>query len=85
MILADEIRAFALKQYVERVRRTNAPHTAHVTIVSGNIVREMKLHQRTPAVCSAIDAHKFQDDNGLQLLQRSGPKHGLTVTWNFLV
>ena len=34
MTLADEIRAFALKQYVEPVRRMNAPHTAHVAIVS---------------------------------------------------
>jgi hypothetical protein len=85
MTLADEIREFALKQYVEPVRRTKTPRTAHVTIVSGNIVRELKLRQRTPAVCSAIDAQKFQDDNGIQLLQRSGPKHGMTVTWNFLV
>jgi len=74
MILADEIRAFALKQYVGPVRRTNTPHTAHVTIVSGNIVPDMKLRQRTPAVCSAIDAQRFQDDNGIQLLQRSGPQ-----------
>jgi hypothetical protein len=45
----------------------------------------MKLEQRTPAVCSALDAKKFLSDNNLKLVQRTGPKQGMTATWKLLV
>ena len=85
MTLADQIREFARAQDVDPVRRTHPQLTTHVRIVSGDIVKRMKLHQRTPAVCGALDAKKFQVENAIRLLQRTGPKQGTTATWTFLV
>jgi hypothetical protein len=85
MILADTIRGFAFGSYIQPVQAKNSFRRLLGTIVSGNVVRSMKLKNRAPAVCGPIDALKFCSDNNLQLVKRSGPKQGLTVTWQFLV
>jgi hypothetical protein len=85
MILADTIRGFAFRSYIQPVKAKNSFRRLLVTIVAGDVVRGMKLKNRAPAVCGAIDASKFCSDNNLQLVKRSGPKHGLTATWQFLV
>jgi hypothetical protein len=85
MILADEIRAFAVSRYIKPARRKGSVVPPRVTIVSGDIVRQLKLQQRVPAVCGALDAQKFLNENNLKLVQRTGPKHGMTATWKLLV
>jgi hypothetical protein len=85
MILADQIRTFATRSYIQPVRGKGSPVPSTVTIVCRDIVKGMNLVQRTPAVCSALDARSFQDDNNLKLIQRTGPKFGTTATWKFLV
>lgn len=85
MTLADEIRVHAFRRYIQPARRKHSPVPSQITIVSGDLVREMKLHSRTPAVCGALDARKFQDEYELKLVDRSGPKFGMTTTWRFLV
>jgi hypothetical protein len=83
MTLADQIRAFAVQRYIQPARRAKSPVPATVTIVAADVVRELKLQQRCPAVCGAFDAVKFQDEQNIRLLRRGGPKHGYTATWQF--
>jgi hypothetical protein len=85
MTLAEQIREFASSQHIKPARKTSAPYSTLVKIVSGDLVKEMRLKDRTPAVCGALDAKKFQDEYEIELLQRTGPKHGTTTTWTFLV
>jgi hypothetical protein len=85
MILADETRAFAVSHYIKPARRKGAVVPSRVTMLSGDIVRQVKLQQRTPAVCGARDAKKFRTENNLTLVGRTRPKQGMTVTWKFLV
>lgn len=85
MNLADHIRAYAVKRYIEPARRTASPVPAILTIVAADVVRDLKLQQRCPAVCGAIDAVKFQSEQNIKLLRRSGPKHGYAAMWQFLV
>jgi hypothetical protein len=84
-MLADEIRDFVIDRYIRPARRKGSVEPSRVTIVSGDIVRQMKLHQRVPAVCGALDARKFLEQNSLKLLQRTGPRQGMTATWKILV
>ena len=62
MTLADQIRSHAVKRYINPARRGNSPVPATVTIVAADVVRELKLQQRCPAVCGALDAVKFQTE-----------------------
>ena len=84
MILADQIREYAFNRYIKPVRHANSVVPYVVSIVSGDIVREMKLVNQTPAVCGALDARKFQNHYGLKLRSRSGPRQGMTARWQFL-
>jgi hypothetical protein len=85
MMLADEIRAFVVSRYIGPARRNGSIVPEQIKIVSGDVVRELNLQQRVPAVCGALDARKFLDSNGLKLVQRTGPKQGMTATWRLLV
>jgi hypothetical protein len=85
MTLADEIRAHASRRYIQPARRTAPPVPSTVTIVSGDIVRDLKLVRRGPAVCGALDSQKFQDEYNIKLVHRIGPLQGHTSTWQFLV
>jgi 5-methylcytosine-specific restriction enzyme B len=85
VILADEIRAFAVSSYIMPARDKGSAVSSHVTIVSGDIVRQLKLQQRVPAVCGALDGHKFLNENSLKLVKRTGPRQGMTATWKILV
>jgi len=41
----------------------------------------LDLENRLPAVCGALDAHKFYVESGVALTQRRGPKFGATAEW----
>jgi hypothetical protein len=66
MMLADEIRAFVVSRYIGPARRNGSIVPKQIKIVSGDVVRELNLQQRVPAVCGALDARKFLDSNGLK-------------------
>ena len=77
---ADEIRAYALDLYVRPWRRSKEKR---LSIRAGDVVRGMRLHNATPNVCSAIGGAKFQDEAGLVLVHREGPRHSTTTTFHY--
>ncbi len=82
---ADQIRVYAREKYVlpARQRRQN-----QFSINAGNIVRELQIAGRAPAVCSALKTRRFLESNDLRLVGASGPKSGqsttVTYTYEFL-
>ena len=78
--LNDKIRDYVNRTYVEPARSRKL---AVVSLIAGDIHRELDLENRMPAVCSAIDAKKFAERYRVQLSLRSGPKQSSTVTWQF--
>src|SRR5687767_13882387 len=67
--IADKIRAFAREKYI---RPAKARGEQRVTILAGDLVRELGLDNRTPAVCCALRSLIFQRENGIELASADG-------------
>ena len=78
MKLADRIRLYVIEARIEPAR---AAGKRELTVRSGDVHRAMKLDNRMPAVCSALDAHKFCEEAGVRLISRTGPHQGSTAEW----
>ena len=82
MRLADEIREYVLVAHIKPARRRGA---ATVTVRTGDLHKAMGLVDRMPAVCSALEAAKFEEYAGVHLIEREGPPQGATVRLTFEV
>lgn len=74
---ADRIRIFGKEKYVLPARQRKEKR---FSIRVGDVVRELKLNGRVPAVCSALQTGEFLNGNDLKLVDTSGPKSGLSTT-----
>jgi hypothetical protein len=79
---ADQIRMHARERYVLPARQRKQKR---FSINVGNVIRELKLPGRTPAVCSALKTREFRRSNGLELVSTDGPPSGqsTTVTYTY--
>jgi hypothetical protein len=76
--LADKIRTHGREKYVVPALKKKIPR---FSIRAGEVVRDLGIGwSRTPAVCSALKTHQFLEENGLRLVEMSGPKSGQTTT-----
>lgn len=82
MANADKIRLHAREKYVLPARERKQKR---FSINAGNVVRELRLAGRAPAVCSALKTRRFLEWNDLRLVDTSGPKSGqsTTVTYTY--
>jgi 5-methylcytosine-specific restriction enzyme B len=80
MKLADRIRYYVIKEYIQPAR---GHAKAVVDIRAGDIHKELALHNRMPSVCEALDTEKFKELARVQLIERSDPQNGATVCWTF--
>jgi hypothetical protein len=82
---ANQIRMHARERYVLPARQRKQQR---FSINAGNVVRELKMAGRAPAVCSALKTRRFLESNNLRLVGASGPKSGqsttVTYTYEFL-
>lgn len=77
MSTADRIRLHGRKRYVLNARsRGERRFSIHV----GDVVRELSLVGRVPAVCSALRTGKFLKDNSLRVVETIAPKSGQSTT-----
>jgi hypothetical protein len=74
---ADRIRVFGKEKYVLPARQRKVKR---FSIRVGDVVRELKLNGRAPAVCSALKTGEFLESNDLRLVEASGPKSGQSTT-----
>jgi hypothetical protein len=74
---ADKIRFFGKEKYVLPARQREEKR---FSIRVGDVVRELKLNGRAPAVCSALKTGEFLESNDLKLVDTTGPKSGQSTT-----
>ena len=74
---ADKIRIHSAEKYVLPARKSKMKR---FSIRAGDVVRELGMNGRVPAVCSALKGHKFLQHNNLRLIEISGPKSGQSTT-----
>ena len=77
MANADQIRIYATEKYVLPARQRKQKQ---FSINVGDVVRELKMIGRVPAVCSALKTRRFLGRNDLLLAGTSGPKSGQSTT-----
>ncbi|HEV7217529.1 MAG: hypothetical protein ACHP8A_17290 [Terriglobales bacterium] len=77
MTVADTIRLHVREKYVIPAQRRKEKQ---ISIRAGDVVRDLGLVGRTPAVCSALTGKKFRESNNLRLLKVNGPKSGQSTT-----
>ena len=74
---ADRIRVYGKEKYVAPARQRKHKR---FSIKVGDVVRDLKMNGRTPAVCSALKTREFLQSNDLHLVDTSGPKSGQSTT-----
>jgi 5-methylcytosine-specific restriction protein B len=79
---ANKIRKHVNDAFIEPARRAGR---TEVSVNAGDVHKDLRLDNRMPAVCAALDATKFQDTYRVVLSRRSGPKQGSTATWLFSI
>lgn len=72
MKLCERIREFVWKEYILPAKEN---HSDQLTIRAGDVHKKMGLHQRMPAVCSAITT-KMEDMYDIELVELKGPPSG---------
>jgi len=75
--MAENIRAYGREKYVVPARRRQ---WEKFSIRTGDVVRELKLLGRVPAVCSALKSRAFLEQNRLRIVDRTGPSSGQSTT-----
>jgi hypothetical protein len=81
-VTADDIRTHVSRTYISPRR---VQHLNRATFVCGDIHKALGLSHRYPAVCDAIDAPIFAQQNRLTLVNRTVQKHGPGIEWTFLI
>jgi hypothetical protein len=74
---ADRIRMHGRERYALPARERKQKR---FSIRAGDVVRELSMTGRAPAVCSALKSREFLQQNNLQLVEKSGPKSGQSTT-----
>ena len=77
---ADRIRRHALEHHVRPWRESGE---SALSIRAGDVARSMGLRNRTPNVCSALESHAFQQEAGLVLIGKMGPRQSTTTTFRY--
>ena len=80
MSQADLIRAHAQKRYVEAARRKRQKT---VTIVAGEVGRDLGLSGRMPNICQVLQGRKFLEMAGVRLLKIEGPDIGASTRFHY--
>jgi hypothetical protein len=79
---SDRVRQHAVNAYLfpARQRRERT-----VSINVGAVHKALKLGNRVPLVCTALGSQKFQRENNLHLISKTGPPSGqsTTVTYTY--
>jgi hypothetical protein len=74
---ADDIRRFAKEHYILPAKKRG---DGSISVRVGDVHREMKLASLMPAVCSALKAKTFLEENDLKLESWQGPPSGQSST-----
>ena len=82
MSQADLIRAHAQKRYIEMARRA---HQKTVTIVAGEVGRDLGLSGRMPNICQALRSRKLLEIAGVRWLNPNEYKVGASTRFHYAI
>jgi len=79
---SDLVRQYAVRNYLTPARRRRE---TTVTVNVGTVHKALRLTNRVPLVCTALESKKFLDENQLRVIAKTGPPSGqsTTVTYTF--
>jgi hypothetical protein len=79
---SDAVRQHAIESYISPARRRRE-RTVSVNV--GAVHKALRLGNRVPLVCAALESRKFLRENGVRLVSRTGPPSGrsTTVTYTY--
>jgi len=77
---ADQIRNYIAIHYFRPARQKGQEA---VTIVAGEVHRALHLSNRVPSVCQALTSKRLQEENGVVLERREGPRSGQSTTMTY--
>ncbi len=78
---SNEVREYVKQHYVEKARSSGQ---FRFSVNAGEVHKGMGLHNRIAVVCTSLDSGKFLRENGLRLIEKSGPPSGLSTTVSFV-
>src|SRR5271165_4244955 len=78
--VADSIRSFAAKEYIQPARKRGSDT---VQIRVGDVHKALKLSNRVPNVSSALRSRIFLEQNGVRIDEESGPPSGMGTRTTF--
>ena len=78
---AQEIRSFVSDRYIKPARRRG---DRRVEIIAGEVHRDLKLRNRVPNVCQVLASKKFQDENRVEIEERTGPPSGMGTRMTYV-
>ena len=79
---ADAVRKYAKVNFVLPARQKGEKR---VTFNARQIHQGLELSSSYPLVCSAIDAHAFEEFARVKLIKREGAKQGVSADWTYKV
>lgn len=79
-LLADKIRKYCNETHIIPARDKGAKI---VKIRAGDIKNEMSLQNRVPAICSALQALKFETYANVKRISIDGPGEGMDCVMTF--
>jgi hypothetical protein len=74
---ADAIRLHGKQKYVVPARQR---HEKRFSIKTGDVLHDLRLNGRVPAICSALKTKEFLEENALRLVSKTGPASGQSTT-----
>ena len=79
----EQTKRHVISAYVEPARR-KGEKTIQIRV--GNIQKELGWINRTPSVFSTLMSREFQQEAGIELIQKTGgpPSGGPSTTWQFV-
>ncbi len=90
MAQTNKLGSSAVRDYARRTYVDEARHRAlrRFSINAGTVHKALHLENRVPLVCQALQSTKFLEENGLRIVDKSGPPSGqstsVTLTYEFV-
>jgi hypothetical protein len=80
--IADQVRLYCAAKYIKPARQ-NKEYVA--AIRTGDVHTAMQFSNRLPAVCAALGATVFEDQNGIRRIAVDGPLNGSNTLFVFRI
>jgi len=74
---AEAVRQLLISQYLVPAKGRGEKR---FSVRAGDVHRVLRLHNLVPAVCQALRSEKLLSENGLKIVEKTGPPSGLSTT-----